>query len=71
MPAVERADILFKAAHLLSEKKEGFARLITAEAGKPIVASRAEVERSIQTLQFSGEEAKQIGGRIYSAWCCQ
>ena len=62
LSAVERADILFKAAHLLNEKKEAFARLITAEAGKPIVASRAEVERSIQTLQFAGEEAKQIAG---------
>ena len=62
LSAVERADILFKAAHLLNEKKEAFARLITAEAGKPIIASRAEVERSIQTLQFAGEEAKQIAG---------
>lgn len=36
--------------------------MITAEAGKPITASRAEVDRSVQTLQFSAEEAKQIGG---------
>ncbi|MBS4205928.1 aldehyde dehydrogenase family protein [Lederbergia citrea] len=62
MPAVDRAASLFKAAELLNEKKEEFAKLITAEAGKPITASRAEVDRSVQTLQFSGEEAKKIGG---------
>ncbi|MCJ8009029.1 aldehyde dehydrogenase family protein [Lederbergia wuyishanensis] len=62
MPAVERANILFAAARLLAEKKEEFAKLITAESGKPISASRAEVDRSVQTLQFSGEEAKKIAG---------
>ncbi|CAM3911897.1 aldehyde dehydrogenase family protein [Lederbergia lenta] len=60
--ALERANILFKAASLLHERREEFAKLITAEAGKPITASRAEVERSVQTLQFSGEAAKQSQG---------
>ncbi|MEK3890201.1 aldehyde dehydrogenase family protein [Bacillus sp. FSL K6-3431] len=60
--ALERANILFNAARLLNDRKEEFAKLITVEAGKPITASRAEVERSVQTLQFSGEEAKQSQG---------
>ncbi|MBS4198319.1 aldehyde dehydrogenase family protein [Bacillus sp. FJAT-49732] len=64
MPAVERANILFAAARLLAEKKEEFAKLITAESGKPISAARAEVDRSVQTLQFSGEEAKKIAGEF-------
>ncbi|MBW8348325.1 aldehyde dehydrogenase family protein [Bacillus sp. IITD106] len=64
MPSVERANILFAAASLLAEKKEEFAKLITAESGKPISASRAEVDRSVQTLQFSGEEAKKIAGEF-------
>ena len=62
MPSAERAAILFKAAELLNSKKEEFARLITEEAGKPITAARSEVDRSVQTLQFSAEEAKQIAG---------
>lgn len=62
MSALERAEILFKAAQLLDERKEEFAKIITAEAGKPITASRAEVDRSAQTLKFSGEEAKQSQG---------
>ncbi|MBS4197486.1 aldehyde dehydrogenase family protein [Lederbergia citri] len=64
MPSVDRANILFAAARLLAEKKEEFAKLITAESGKPISASRAEVDRSVQTLQFSGEEAKKIAGEF-------
>ncbi|MBS4220335.1 aldehyde dehydrogenase family protein [Bacillus sp. FJAT-49711] len=64
MPAVDRANILFAAARLLAEKKEEFAKLITAESGKPISASRSEVDRSVQTLQFSGEEAKKIAGEV-------
>lgn len=62
MPAVERAEILYRAAHLLDQKKEEFAKLITFEAAKPISASRTEVERSVQTLTFSAEEAKKIAG---------
>lgn len=66
MSAFERADILFKASKILCERKEEFARIITEEAGKPITASRAEVERSVQTLQFSGEEAKRSKGEYIS-----
>lgn len=62
MPAHKRADILYRAAALMKERGDEFARLITAEAGKPISASRSEVERSVQTLQFAAEEAKQVAG---------
>ncbi|WP_221568449.1 aldehyde dehydrogenase family protein [Alkalihalobacillus sp. TS-13] len=58
----ERAEILYKAAELLEEEKEEFARVIALEACKPITAARGEIDRSVQTLRFSGEEAKQIAG---------
>ncbi|WP_044747498.1 aldehyde dehydrogenase family protein [Bacillus alveayuensis] len=58
----ERANILYRAAEILEEEKEEAASIITKEASKPIAASRMEVERSIQTLQFAAEEAKRIGG---------
>ncbi|MBS4209234.1 aldehyde dehydrogenase family protein [Bacillus sp. FJAT-50079] len=64
--SLERADILFKAAKLLQSRKEEFSKIITVEAGKPITASRAEVDRSVQTLQFSGEEAKRNNGEYIS-----
>ncbi|MDQ0159466.1 aldehyde dehydrogenase family protein [Alkalibacillus salilacus] len=64
MPAHQRSDILRKTADLLEDRKEEFAQTIMQEAGKPIVSSRAEVERSIQVLRFSSEWAKHIMGEL-------
>ncbi len=58
----DRAEILNRAANLLEEEKEDFAQTIALEACKPITAARGEVDRSVQTLRFSGDEAKHIGG---------
>ncbi|MGP4079917.1 aldehyde dehydrogenase family protein [Pseudalkalibacillus sp. R45] len=62
LTANERAEILYKAADLLEEEKEEFAKIVTLEACKPITAARNEIDRSVQTLRFSGEEAKHIAG---------
>ncbi|QDP39467.1 aldehyde dehydrogenase family protein [Radiobacillus deserti] len=64
MPAHERADILRRAADLLTAKAEDFATMICKEAGKPIKYSRGEVERSIQVLRFASELAKNITGEV-------
>ncbi|GEK60023.1 aldehyde dehydrogenase [Marinococcus halophilus] len=58
----ERAVILFRAAEILQNRKEDGARIISQEACKPVTAARTEVQRTIQTLQFSGEEAKRMNG---------
>ncbi|MBY6036926.1 aldehyde dehydrogenase family protein [Fictibacillus nanhaiensis] len=60
--AYNRFLVLSKAAQLLLEKKEEFARVLVAEVGKPIRDSRVEVERAAQTLEISAEEAKRIHG---------
>lgn len=62
IPAYERAAILRKAADLLDEKKEAFAKLISLELGKPLKNTLDEVSRSVETLQLSGEEAKRLLG---------
>ena len=62
LSSLERAEILFKAADILEAEKEEVANLITTEASKPISAAFLEVERSVQTLRFSAEEAKRISG---------
>lgn len=64
MPPYERSDILSNIARILTEKKEDFAQIIAAEAGKPIKAARIEVERSIFTFTLAAEEAKRINGEI-------
>jgi acyl-CoA reductase-like NAD-dependent aldehyde dehydrogenase len=58
----ERSAILYKAHHLLAERKESFAQTIAAESGKPIREARVEVDRGIMTLLFSAEEAHRLHG---------
>jgi acyl-CoA reductase-like NAD-dependent aldehyde dehydrogenase len=59
----ERSQWLARAAVLLKERAEDFARTITAEEGKTLAESRAEVGRAVETLTLSAEEAKRIAGR--------
>ncbi len=58
----ERYRVLMKVAELLQAKKELFATTLAAEVGKPIRESRGEVDRAIQTIIISAEEAKRIHG---------
>ncbi|MBD8498899.1 aldehyde dehydrogenase family protein [Paenibacillus sp. CAU 1523] len=62
MPAFERAGILAKVALLLQDRREELAKLCATEAGKPIRAARAEIDRTVTTYQFAAEEAKRIYG---------
>ena len=62
MPAYDRFLMLRKAADLLEERREEIARTITMEEGKVIAEARTEVDRAIQTISLSGEEAKRLYG---------
>jgi glyceraldehyde-3-phosphate dehydrogenase (NADP+) len=62
LPAYRRAEILETIANKLSQRKEELARLMTAESGKPITNSRAELDRAIFTFKYASEEAKRISG---------
>lgn len=62
----ERSVLLHSIASQLKERKEEFAQLITAEAGKPITFSRAEVDRAVSTFEIASEEAKRINGETLS-----
>ncbi len=59
---LERALWLKRAADLVKERREQFARTIAGEAGKPIINARAEVMRAVETLTVSSEEARRIAG---------
>jgi acyl-CoA reductase-like NAD-dependent aldehyde dehydrogenase len=63
-PQHERAAVLDRAAALLQAHAEEVARLITAEAAKPITASRGEVARCTDTLRFSAAEARGLVGEM-------
>ena len=62
VPAYERFLMLRRAADLLEERTEEFARIITMEEGKIIAEGRTEVARAVQTISLSGEEAKRLYG---------
>jgi acyl-CoA reductase-like NAD-dependent aldehyde dehydrogenase len=62
LPAFERQRILRQIVAFMIERKEEFARTLAQEAGKPIRASRTEIERSIFTFTVAAEESTRIHG---------
>ncbi|HEY7073013.1 MAG TPA: aldehyde dehydrogenase family protein [Acidimicrobiales bacterium] len=62
LPAHARAAILERAAALLAERQEQFARNIAAEAAKPIKTARVEAARAADTFRFSAAEARTLAG---------
>ncbi len=60
--AYERAEILYKVVDIMRGRKNEFARILALEAGKPLSAGLAEIDRTIATYQFSAEAAKQSMG---------
>lgn len=64
LPLWRRAEILDCAAELLSERKEAFARIIAAEAAKPIKTARVEADRAAGTFRFAAAEARKLSGEV-------
>jgi acyl-CoA reductase-like NAD-dependent aldehyde dehydrogenase len=64
MASFERQHILLEIAQRISERREELARTMALEAGKPLKAARAEVERAIFTFTIASEEAVRIGGEV-------
>ncbi|MEX0761876.1 MAG: aldehyde dehydrogenase family protein [Dehalococcoidia bacterium] len=62
LAAIDRYTILTRAVALINERREDLARTITNEMGKVISESRTEVDRCIQTMTWSAEEAKRLYG---------
>ena len=60
----EKFQILRRAADLILERRETLARTIGSEEGKTIREATFEVERSAQTIELSGEEAKRLSGEV-------
>ncbi|MGG1573210.1 aldehyde dehydrogenase family protein [Fictibacillus sp. NRS-1165] len=58
----ERYEILLRAAQIAKERKEELANLLVKEVGKVLKDAQGEINRGIQTLIASAEEAKRIAG---------
>src|SRR5438309_10803593 len=66
LPAFERQRVLRSIAQYINSRKEEFARTMAQEAGKPLKASRTEVERAIFTFTVAAEESTRIPGEYLS-----
>lgn len=60
--AYARADLLYAAWQIMTERAEALAQLMTTEQGKPLKASRAEVKYGADFLRWYAEEAKRVAG---------
>ncbi len=61
--AFERGALLERAAELIRERVEVYARRTTEESGKPLAQARAEWAGAPNYLRYAAEEARRLGGR--------
>jgi acyl-CoA reductase-like NAD-dependent aldehyde dehydrogenase len=58
----ERQRILRSVASGVEKRRDELARLLALEAGKPLKAARAEVDRAVFTFHVAAEESVRVGG---------
>src|SRR5438309_110930 len=67
VPAPRRAEVLFRAAQLIVERKESLAREMTREMGKVLDETRGDVQEAIDmTFFMAGEGRRQYGQTVPS-----
>jgi succinate-semialdehyde dehydrogenase/glutarate-semialdehyde dehydrogenase len=65
--AHDRSKVMRKAADLLSQRADAIAPLMTLEQGKPLAESKAETLLSADIIDWFGEEAGRMYGRVIPA----
>jgi aldehyde dehydrogenase (NAD+) len=67
VPAPRRAEILYRAAQMLVERKEDYARDMTREMGKILKETRGDVQEAIDTgFYMAGEGRRMFGATVPS-----
>jgi len=64
LPAVERGRTLLRAAELIRARAAEFVACDVANAGKPVVSARWEVEATASTFEYYGGAADKVGGEV-------
>jgi len=67
VPAPRRAEILFRAAQMLQERKEAFAVAMTREMGKILTETRGDVQEAIDMAYFMAGEGRRLYGQTVPA----
>jgi acyl-CoA reductase-like NAD-dependent aldehyde dehydrogenase len=63
VPAPARAEILLRAAQLIAQRKEQFARDMTREMGKVLEETRGDVQEAIDMTAFMAGEGRRLYGQ--------
>src|SRR3954468_4740795 len=67
VPAPKRAELLFRAAQIIADRKESLARDMTREMGKVLDETRGDVQEAIDmTFFMAGEGRRQYGQTVPS-----
>ena len=67
VPAPRRAEIVFRAAQVLQERKESLATDMTREMGKILLESRGDVQEAIDMSYFMAGEGRRLYGQTTPA----
>lgn len=62
-PAPKRAEILYRAGELLTQRKEQYAQEMTREMGKPLSETRGDVQEAIDTAYYMAGEGRRLFGQ--------
>jgi alpha-ketoglutaric semialdehyde dehydrogenase len=62
VPAPRRAELLYRAAEILLERKEEFSRDMTREMGKVIKETRGDVQEAIDSAYYMAGEGRRLFG---------
>ncbi|MCU1285392.1 MAG: Aldehyde dehydrogenase [Acidobacteriales bacterium] len=62
VPAPKRAEIIFRAGEILTQRKEDYARDMTREMGKVLKETRGDVQEAIDTAYFMAGEGRRLFG---------
>src|SRR6202035_892974 len=63
VPAPKRAEILFRAAELLVQRKEEFSKDMTREMGKVLAETRGDVQEAIDMTYYMAGEGRRLFGQ--------
>ncbi len=66
VPAPRRAEIVFRAAEMLLERKEEYARDMTREMGKILKETRGDTQEAIDTAYYFAGEGRRMFGPYYA-----
>ena len=66
-PAIERSNIMRKAAVLMRERAAEIGALMTQEQGKPLAEAKGEALMSAEVIEWCAEEGRRTYGRIVPA----